>query len=131
MSRQTRTIAITQEIIVDSEIADEIQWLNSRGVRTEASCSGHGEYPPHALIKPSSVARATELGYIPLVGPGELFQIELCGDSFVGKKPLIDIDYTPIMRAVEQLYNDFYSMHHRDYTASLAALLDAWDTMLG
>lgn len=61
----TVEIEITQRIRVDSCIADEIKRLNALGIRTESCCCGHGEREPSALIQPSSVIRALELGYIP------------------------------------------------------------------
>jgi hypothetical protein len=64
-TKGTVNIIITQQIEVDAEIANEIIWLNHQGVRTESSCSGHGNVRPTALITPSSKARAEELGYIP------------------------------------------------------------------
>jgi len=63
--KKTITVTITQRIDLDTEIADEIVWLNQQGVRTESSCSGHGTAHPTAMIKPSSVERAKELGYTP------------------------------------------------------------------
>jgi len=78
-----KLIAITPQIWVDAEIAAEIQWLNSRGVRTEGSCSGHGKAPPNAIIKPSSAARARELGYEPVCVDG-IWGIELDGEDFNG-----------------------------------------------
>jgi hypothetical protein len=65
VSMKTTEVIITQRITVDSEIADEIVWLNANGVRTEGSCSGHGITKPTAVIKNSSAVRARELGYQP------------------------------------------------------------------
>ncbi len=62
---QTREIHLTRTVEVDAEIAEEIIWLNEQGVVTESSCSGHGKWPPTALICPSSVEKAKELGYEP------------------------------------------------------------------
>lgn len=84
MSNQIQ-MTIPQYISVDSEVAEEIYWLNERGVRTEASCSGHGDEEPNALIRPSSVKLAEELGYKPeehfLANgkPSGLFKIQLRG----------------------------------------------------
>ena len=74
-------IIIEQRISVDAEIADEIRWLNSRGVHTESSCSGHGQLVPSAAIAPSSVERARELGYEPIFD-SDVWTIELRGDDF-------------------------------------------------
>ena len=76
----TTTVTITQRIEVDSEIADEIVWLNQEGIRTEGSCSGHGIAKPTAMIKPSSVEKAKELGYTPWhIEDLGLFEIKLRG----------------------------------------------------
>ena len=76
----TTEVVITQRISVDSEIADEIVALNAAGVRTEGSCSGHGIAKPTAMIKPSSVERARELGYQPwFIEDIGLFEIKLGG----------------------------------------------------
>ena len=75
-----KRITITQSIIVDAEIADEIKWLNEQGVRTESSCAGHGGYLPHALIRPSSADLARELGYSPEYdSQSGLFRVDLLG----------------------------------------------------
>ncbi len=100
MSDQVQ-MTISQYIVVDTEIADEVYWLNERGVRTEASCSGHGEEEPKALIKPSSVELAEELGYKPIEyflangNPSGYFEIQLRGTTSdyllheVSKQPYI------------------------------------------
>ena len=97
--RETVTVTITQRIEVDAEIADEIVWLNQQGVRTEGSCSGHGTAKPTALIKPSGVERAKELGYIPwqIEGLG-LFEIKLRGS--IMKQPVT------LEKVAEQPYSD-------------------------
>jgi hypothetical protein len=80
-------IEIVQKIKVDDCIADEIQMLNREGVRTEGCCCGYlncgaeqvslNNYPS-ALIKPSSVNRAKELGYEPIYWDEvDLFEIRL------------------------------------------------------
>lgn len=73
-------VQIVQRIKVDACIADEIVWLNAKGVRTEGCCCGHGDFPPEAMIKPSSADAARKLGYDPVyqsdVG---LFKIKLKG----------------------------------------------------
>lgn len=81
MSRHPQvTVAITQRINVDAGIEDEIAWLNSEGVRTEGSCRGDDNTPPHALIKPSSVEKARLLGYLPrYMEELGLFEIRLHG----------------------------------------------------
>jgi hypothetical protein len=80
-------IEITQRIKVDKCIAEEIKWLNSQGVRTEGSCCGHGKSYSQALIKPSSVNKAKELGYNPIyldnVG---LWEIKLKGENNVSRR---------------------------------------------
>jgi hypothetical protein len=75
-------IEIIQKIRVDRCIAKEIQWLNAQGIRTEGCCCGHGKSYPEALIKPSSIFKAKELGYIPIPYPNsEYFEIELKSDE--------------------------------------------------
>jgi hypothetical protein len=59
-------IEITQRIKVDACVANEIKRLNSLGVRTEGSCCGHGQQKPSAIIRPSGVKTAEELGYVPV-----------------------------------------------------------------
>jgi len=77
---RTQTVLITQQIIVDSEIADEIVWLNANGVRTESSCSGHDKSKATAMIKPSGAERAQELGYqTQYIEDRGLFEIKLRG----------------------------------------------------
>ena len=90
----TTEIVITQRITVDSEIADEIVWLNANDVRTEGSCSGHGIVKPTALIKPSSADKARELGYTPwLVDDLGLYEIKLRGQ--VPEPAIACEDYLP------------------------------------
>ena len=55
-------ISIHRRILVDAQIACEIQWLNLEGVYTESSCQGP---PPTALIKPSCRELAERLDYEP------------------------------------------------------------------
>jgi hypothetical protein len=62
-----RTVQIVQTISVDACIADEIVALNAAGVHTINCCCGHGRGPSKAIIKPSSVSRARELGYSPVL----------------------------------------------------------------
>lgn len=69
-------IEITQRILVDRCIAEEIKWLNSQGVRTESCCCGHGKSISNALIKPSFINKAKELGYNPILF-NELYKINL------------------------------------------------------
>jgi transcriptional regulator with XRE-family HTH domain len=68
-------VILPRRVMVDASIAPEIVWLNHCGVITESSCQGP---PAMALIKPSSVERAKELGYEPeyLADVG-LFEIRL------------------------------------------------------
>jgi len=74
----TTEIEIVQKIKVDRCIAEEIKWLNAQGVRTEGCCCGHGNGVPEAMIKPSSVSKAKELGYNPVYHPDiGLFEIIL------------------------------------------------------
>lgn len=71
-------ITIIQKIKVDKCIAKEIQWLNARGIRTESCCCGHGKILPEAIIKPSTILKAQQLGYKPEYLPDiGLFRIEL------------------------------------------------------
>jgi hypothetical protein len=79
MMGKVKEIGIIQRIVVDAEIADEIEWLNEQGVRTEGSCSGHGEELPTAMITPSSVERARKLGYMPRMKNNGLFEMTLLG----------------------------------------------------
>lgn len=72
-----REVVIEQRVKVDACIADEIVRLNKEGVRTEGCCCGHGKGPGAALILPSSVKRARELGYEPQEYENGLFQIWL------------------------------------------------------
>jgi len=53
------------DIYVDSCIADEVQLLNDKGVKTMGCCCGHGQgdYPPECLIDDSSADLCKELGY--------------------------------------------------------------------
>lgn len=59
-------VEVVRRIKVDSCIVEKIQCLNSQGIWTEASCCGHGKCAPSALIRPSSVPKARELGYQPV-----------------------------------------------------------------
>lgn len=70
-------------VAVDACIADEVQILNDKGIKTLGSCCGHGnagkiidytngfgiwkghEHPPHVLIDKKSNELAKELGYRP------------------------------------------------------------------
>lgn len=63
LGRSHRHIEVTlaRKVFVDAAIAAEIVWLNSQGVVTEGCCKGP---PPTAMIVPSSVGKALELGYI-------------------------------------------------------------------
>jgi len=99
MEHATVTVTITQRLEVDAEIADEIVWLNEQGVRTEGCCSGHGETLATAMIKPSSVARAKELGYAPwhIVDLG-LFEIKLHGG--------VQVQPITLEKVAEQPYQD-------------------------
>lgn len=72
-----------KRVKVDACIADEIQWLNNKGVVTLGCCCGHGNagkivewenvhgkwkgygHPPHTLIQAESVDLAKSLGYRP------------------------------------------------------------------
>lgn len=68
-------VTLTRRVWVDATIALEIVWLNESGVETVGCCVGS---PATALISPSSVVRAEELGYLPLyVEDSGLFVIEL------------------------------------------------------
>ena len=80
-------IIIEQRISVDIEIADEIRWLNKMGVRTEGSCSGHGQLAPSAVITPSDVGYALQLGYVP-VFDNDIWVIELRGEEFDCRFPI-------------------------------------------
>ncbi|UXJ67818.1 hypothetical protein [Lysinibacillus fusiformis] len=70
-------------VAVDACIAEEVQILNERGIKTIGCCCGHGragqiveyqngfgiwkerEYPPHVLIAQESINIARQLGYNP------------------------------------------------------------------
>jgi transcriptional regulator with XRE-family HTH domain len=67
-------VELTRRALIDAAIGPEIIWLNTAGVVTEASCQGP---PPTALIRPSSVKRARELGYQPELQDTGLYQIQL------------------------------------------------------
>jgi hypothetical protein len=54
---------INQVVQVDACIADEVKYLNDKGVVTVGSCCGHGHYYPHVLVEESSVKLANEIGY--------------------------------------------------------------------
>ena len=68
-------VVLCRRVMVDEAITDEIVLLNDLGIVTEGSCQGP---PPVAMIRPSSVEKARDLGYCPAyqedVG---LFEIEL------------------------------------------------------
>lgn len=79
-------IEIVQRIKVDRCIAEEIKWLNAQDVRTEGCCCGHGREAASAIIQPSSVKRATELGYEPeICGPTHRWEIKLKHAEGAGK----------------------------------------------
>ena len=94
MSTNTTTVRIEREIAVDVDIAGEVRWLNKSGIMTEGSCSGHGCSSATAVIRPSSVERVEELGYVTryLADTG-LYEIKLRGSGFevtrreTGKQP--------------------------------------------
>lgn len=97
--QKTVTVTIAQRIEVDVDIADEIVWLNQQGVRTESSCSGHGVTEASATIKPSSVARAKGLEYVPrYIEDLGLFEIKLRGGIIA--RPI------NLEKTVEQPYKD-------------------------
>ncbi len=73
------SIVVSRRIVVDSGIADEIYWLNERGIITEGSCSGHGKGTSTAMIRLSSVDTAREMGYDPKYCKSGLFEIQLHG----------------------------------------------------
>lgn len=70
-------VIITQRVKVDKCIAEEIVYINSIGIRTEGCCCGHGDIPPHALIKPSSQEKAKYFGYNPQWHETGFYKIEL------------------------------------------------------
>ena len=92
------SVTITQQVEVDADIADEIVWLNEEGVRTEGSCSGHGEAWATALITPSSAEKARELGYEPsYIDELGLFTINLGGgiiESAIKLQQIAEQEYT-------------------------------------
>ncbi|MCI1693300.1 hypothetical protein [Aneurinibacillus aneurinilyticus] len=51
------------DIYVDSCIAEEIQYLNDKGIKTMGCCCGHGEKPPLCLINVDSIKLCEKLGY--------------------------------------------------------------------
>jgi len=103
--RREKEITIRQRVTVDAEIADEIAWLNEQGVRTEACCSGHGQEPPHALIKPSSASRAEELGYsVDWDAHPPLVKIELMGKDGSFEVELRDGRRAQLQATIEQPY---------------------------
>lgn len=68
-------IVVPRRILVDAALAIEIEWLNVEGVETEGCCIGP---PPLAMIRPGSVTKARELGYVPEYQPTTgLYQIRL------------------------------------------------------
>lgn len=72
-----------KQVLVDACIAEEVQELNNKGIKTVGSCCGHGnagrpvtyengfgvwktyELPPHVLIDKDSKSLAEQLGYRP------------------------------------------------------------------
>lgn len=71
-------VIITQRVKVDKCIAQEIVFINSMGIRTEGCCCGHKENYPMAYIKPSSIIKAKELDYNPILDKDVgLFEIKL------------------------------------------------------
>lgn len=71
-------IVVVRHIQVDRCIAERVRQLNDQGIWTEASCCGHGKCSPSALIRPSSVVKAKELGYNPIyVQDIGLFEIQI------------------------------------------------------
>jgi len=94
-------IIIQRRIEVDDNVADEIRWLNSQGVATEGSCSGHGKMAPNAVIRPSSKDRAIELGYFPVYDEStSFFVIELNGNEFDCRFP-VELDDGRVARCWE------------------------------
>ena len=100
-------VKLIQTVMIDEEIAAEIRWLNESGVPTVASCCGHGQSPPTALIKPGGIEKAKALGYEPLLQFSDedreslgLFQIELgkLGEPIelreTGSQPYIDCKFS-------------------------------------
>lgn len=71
---------------VDACIAEELVFLNSKGVRTVASCCGHGKYYPKALILSSSGRKAKELGYFPIYFTSKHFDSGILELPLKGKK---------------------------------------------
>lgn len=51
------------DVLVDVCIADEIEYLNKKGVKTLGCCCGHGEGYPQCLIHESSIGLCKEMGY--------------------------------------------------------------------
>lgn len=60
-----RPVSGRTEVPVDACIADEVQYLNDKGVWTLGSCCGHGEGHPHCLIAKESEDLVIDLGYDP------------------------------------------------------------------
>ena len=127
----TTEVVISQRITVDSEIADEIVWLNANGVRTEGSCSGHGIVKPTAMIKPSSADKARELGYTPwLVEDLGLYEIKLRGqvpDSGLtleetGEQPYADARFSAGL-VEDHAHDTIYLKLEREGEESLTVLL--------
>lgn len=58
-----RAVTISQVVMVDACLADEVAWLNGRGVRTLASCCGHGKEAGSIVIEPADERIAKLLGY--------------------------------------------------------------------
>lgn len=58
-------LPITKERIqCDYELASEISYLNMIGIKTVASCSGHGIYVPTISVDEKHVDNMIELGYV-------------------------------------------------------------------
>lgn len=55
---------IKERIQCDYELASEIAYLNMIGIKTIASCSGHGIYVPTISVDEKHVDNMIELGYV-------------------------------------------------------------------
>jgi len=58
-----KEVVIERRVWVDECISDAIVRLNQQGIYTTGCCCGHGKAEPTAVILPSSVKRAENLGY--------------------------------------------------------------------
>jgi len=68
-------VTLIRHVMIDIAIAPEVVWLNLQDIATVGCCAGP---PPTALIMPSSIERARQLGYEPIYRNGvKLFEIEL------------------------------------------------------